>query len=100
MGERPQRPDHFEVPGLTSEVWEIAKMCWHKEPKERPDINTVLQYLNNLMGPGMFPSTPQAIHPHHFHPTPICRESPGVDFNIEITPSFEPTMYCVRKQPY
>lgn len=87
MGERPQKPDHFEIPGLTLEVWEIAEMCWDKEPKERPDAHTILQYISNLMGSGMFTSTPLAIHPHHFHPIYTYRGHLGVDL-ARVNPQF------------
>ena len=51
-GIRPEKPQRFEAPGLTPEVWEIAEICWHKEPKERPEVHTVLQRLEDLAGLG------------------------------------------------
>jgi len=47
-GKRPEKPQHFEAPGLTPEVWEIAEMCWHDDPKKRPEAHTVLQHLEDL----------------------------------------------------
>ena len=51
-GKRPEKPHHFEAPGLTPEVWEIAEMCWHEDPKKRPDTHTVLQHLEDLPNSG------------------------------------------------
>ena len=47
-GMRPEKPQRFEAPGLTPDVWEIAETCWHKEPKERPEAHIVLQRLEDL----------------------------------------------------
>lgn len=52
-GERPPKPRHFDAPGVTSAVWEIAQKCWHEEPKERPEVNVVLRSLESLVNPGM-----------------------------------------------
>ena len=51
-GLRPEKPRHFEAPGLTPEVWEIAEMCWHEDPKKRPDAHTVLRHLEDLASSG------------------------------------------------
>jgi len=51
-GGRPPKPHRFEVPGLTSEVWKIAEMCWHEEPRKRPEVRTILHYLEDLANPG------------------------------------------------
>ena len=51
-GKRPPKPLYFEAPGLTPEVWKIAEMCWHEKPAERPEVHTVLQYLEDLANPG------------------------------------------------
>ena len=55
-GKRPPKPRHFDTPGMTPAVWKIAKRCWHEKARERPDVNTVLQDLEDLAnpGPGMY----------------------------------------------
>ena len=52
-GKRPSRPQSFDAPGMTPAVWKIAEKCWHEKAKQRPKVNTVLQYLENLGNPGM-----------------------------------------------
>jgi len=47
-GTRPQKPHYFDAPGITSGVWEVAKRCWHKRPRERPEVRDVLQELNQI----------------------------------------------------
>lgn len=51
-GRRPQKPRRFETPGMTPAVWKIAEKCWHQRAKERPEVNTVLQRLENLANSG------------------------------------------------
>jgi len=51
-GIRPEKPQHFEAPGLTPEVWEIAEMCWHEDPERRPEAHVVLQHLEDLANSG------------------------------------------------
>lgn len=53
-GKRPSIPTRFEAPGMTAMVWKIAKKCWNPKANERPEVNTVLQYLENLADPGMY----------------------------------------------
>jgi hypothetical protein len=50
-GKRPPKPRHFDAPGITPAVWKIAKKCWHEKANERPEVNTVLQDLENLANP-------------------------------------------------
>jgi len=47
-GERPQKPDVFDAPGMTPPVWKIAKECWHGKAKHRPDVKAVLRRLENM----------------------------------------------------
>jgi len=48
-GKRPSKPKrrHLEAPGMTPAVWKIAEKCWHQNANERPEVNAVLQYLEN-----------------------------------------------------
>ena len=47
-GKRPSRPRRFEAPGITPEVWSIAKRCWHERAEERPNAEAVLQDLRQI----------------------------------------------------
>ena len=51
-GKRPPKPRHFDAPGMTPAVWKIAKKCWHEKARERPEVNAVLQDLEDLANPG------------------------------------------------
>jgi hypothetical protein len=50
-GKRPPKPRRFDAPGITPAVWKIAKRCWHERANERPEVNAVLQDLENLAKP-------------------------------------------------
>jgi len=47
-GTRPLKPDPFDAPGMTPQVWKIAEECWHGEAQRRPDAKAVLQRLENV----------------------------------------------------
>jgi hypothetical protein len=49
-GMRPRKPFRFDAPGMTPAVWKIAEKCWHEKAEERPEVNTVLQHLENIAG--------------------------------------------------
>ena len=51
-GERPPKPRRFEAPGITPAVWKVAEKCWREKVKERPEVNTVLQDLENIANTG------------------------------------------------
>ena len=51
-GKRPSKPRTFEAPGMTPAVWKIAEKCWHQKANERPEVDAVLQRLENLANPG------------------------------------------------
>ena len=51
-GKWPRKPNPFEVPGMPQAVWRIAEKCWHEKAKERPEVNTVLQDLENIASTG------------------------------------------------
>ena len=52
QGKRPSKPRRFEAPGITPEIWKIAEKCWHQKAKERPEVKTVLQDLENIVNAG------------------------------------------------
>lgn len=55
-GRRPEKPKRFDAPGLTPEVWKVAEMCWHQDPKKRPEAHTVLRHLEDITNSGTFAS--------------------------------------------
>ena len=52
QGKRPPKPRRFEAQGMNSAVWKIAEKCWHQKAKERPEVSTVLQDLENMVYAG------------------------------------------------
>ena len=44
-GERPERPKGAEGKWFTDDVWGILGGCWEPKPWDRPDIEDVLQHL-------------------------------------------------------
>jgi WD40 repeat protein len=46
---RPERPDTGEAPQLTDDTWALAERCWVKEPRARPNINTVSNAMGHLL---------------------------------------------------
>jgi len=50
-GRRPPKPRRFETPGITSEVWKVAKRCWHEKPRERPEAKNTLRDLERIASP-------------------------------------------------
>ena len=53
-GQRPSKPHRFDAPGMTPAVWEVAEKCWRQEATERPEVRTVLGYLEDLANSGMY----------------------------------------------
>jgi len=51
-GKRPLKPRSFAAPGMTPAVWKITKKCWNEIPKERPEADTVLRYLQDIAHKG------------------------------------------------
>ena len=47
-GERPSKPATAEVFGLTPELWELTRRCWHEKPERRPDALKVLTRLESM----------------------------------------------------
>ena len=46
---RPERPDDEDAPQLSDAVWELAKSCWIKEPKERPTAAALCTTISHLL---------------------------------------------------
>ena len=46
-GRRPQKPESTAL-GITPAVWNVAKKCWRKNVKKRPEVGEVLQELENI----------------------------------------------------
>ena len=46
---RPERPDDEDAPQLSDVVWELAKSCWIKEPKERPTAAALCTTVSHLL---------------------------------------------------
>ena len=44
-GEHPGRPQGPEGVWFTDELWEMLKLCWSHQPKNRPTIGVVLEHL-------------------------------------------------------
>ena len=51
-GGQPSKPCCLEAPRMTPAAWKIAKECWLQKAKEGPDVNTILESLDNLADPG------------------------------------------------
>ena len=46
-GERPQKPEAAESLGFTDGLWGVVTQCWSAEASARPDVRTMLPYLNH-----------------------------------------------------
>jgi len=49
-GNRPQRPKGEEGLWLTDDTWKLLSHCWAAQPGDRPDIESILQYLEQVSG--------------------------------------------------
>ena len=47
-GKRPAKPRSIVAPGMNTAVWKIAKKCWNGKPNKRPEVGTVLRYLEDI----------------------------------------------------
>ncbi|TFK51536.1 kinase-like protein [Heliocybe sulcata] len=56
-GVRPQPQQHPDMPDV---LWHVAERCWSKEPRRRPDMDSVFRHL-------------QEIHDQSRHPAPASR---------------------------
>ena len=50
-GDRPKRPQGVEGIWFTNDVWEALGRCWTPQPGNRPNIEDVLQCLEQVSGP-------------------------------------------------
>jgi len=46
---RPECPDADEAPQLTDGNWQLAELCWKKDPLSRPNIGTVCDMMSHLL---------------------------------------------------
>ncbi|KIM77885.1 hypothetical protein PILCRDRAFT_824860 [Piloderma croceum F 1598] len=46
---RPEWPDDDDAPQLSDMIWELAKACWIKEPKERPTAVALCTTISHLL---------------------------------------------------
>lgn len=51
-GKRPPKPLRFDGPGMTAVVWKVAQKCWNEKAKDRPEVQAVLQYLQDIANTG------------------------------------------------
>ena len=51
-GKRPSKPRPFQAPGMTPAVWKLAQKCWNEKARDRPEVDTVLQYLQDVANIG------------------------------------------------
>jgi len=54
-GKRPPKLRRFDALGITSEVWAVAKKCWHQKPRERPEAKSILRDLEQIANPASAP---------------------------------------------
>jgi hypothetical protein len=47
---RPEYPDEEEAPQITAETWALAERCWVRDPRARPNISTVCETMEHLLG--------------------------------------------------
>ena len=46
-GGRPQKPEAAEYLGFTNQLWELVEQCLSADISTRPDVRTILSYLNH-----------------------------------------------------
>jgi len=47
-GTRPERPEKYEAPHLTDEIWKLIEHCWNDDPVQRPFASNVAETLETL----------------------------------------------------
>ena len=50
-GERPSRPQGMQGVCFTDGLWEMLELCWKAQPGDRPNLNAVLQCLQDVTRP-------------------------------------------------
>ena len=65
-GERPHKPRHFEAEGITSDVWRVAKKCWHEKAAKRPEVKDVLHNLEKMTNSGVWANNACTCSPRGF----------------------------------
>ena len=54
-GERPEKPQGEEGAWFTPGLWEVLELCWKPKPGDRPNLDTVLQCLQEVAPPSRLP---------------------------------------------
>ena len=62
-GDRPERPQGAEGAWFTDYVWETVERCWKPQPRDRPNIEVVLQCLEGVSKSWIPPSPRSSIVP-------------------------------------
>jgi len=47
-GERPGRPEGAEGSRFTDDLWQMLNRCWETQPENRPSIQAVLEFLEQV----------------------------------------------------
>lgn len=56
-GERPSRPQGAQGERFTADLWQMLELCWKPQPGDRPNLNVVLQCLQDVTPPPRPPDT-------------------------------------------
>jgi len=67
-GERPERPKGEEGAWFTDDAWETLEQCWSHQPERRPNVEAVLERLEQVSA---------AWHP----PSPMVDDDVQIDFD-------------------
>lgn len=80
---RPQRPDEYDAPQLTDQIWTIAAACWAKHPESRPTAESLCRDIKFILDapPMPVPDTSYATRPaivvSPLPPPPLNRTAPA-----------------------
>ena len=91
---RPERPDDDDAPQLSDAIWELAKSCWIKEPKERPTAVTLCTTMSHLLETTPVAQPTQYASPGlSFETLSIARPTPDT---YHVLPSTPPPNLIIR----
>ena len=54
-GEHPSKPQGAEGAWFTTGLWGMLELCWNRQPGDRPTLNVVLRYLQDVTQPSRLP---------------------------------------------
>ena len=80
---RPQRPDEYDAPQLTDQIWTIATSCWVKHPESRPTAESLCRDIKFILEAPPMPvpntsySAQPAIKAQPLPPPPLNLTSPA-----------------------